>query len=123
LLPWVGVETGKAYSEEPGHNPVERQTEPEIPAEAEHLVTVAREMLAEMLAADTLADDIALVSVEMKQWRDSSMGCPQDGMMYLMVITPGYLIELEAGGKHYAFHTNRFDRVVLCTIDGEKVSS
>jgi len=49
--------------------------------------------------------DIKVVSVEAVQWPDTSVGCPQPGMMYAQVITPGYLIVLEAGGKTYEYHS------------------
>jgi hypothetical protein len=56
---------------------------------------------------------IHLQSVETVQWRDSSLGCPQPGMHYLMVITPGYLIKLEAGGKVYEYHASG-QRAIYC---------
>jgi hypothetical protein len=58
------------------------------------------------LSTDTgiLKSDIKLVSVEAVDWPDSSIGCPQPGMMYAQVITPGYRIVLEAGGKTYEYH-------------------
>ncbi len=56
---------------------------------------------------------IAVVSAISEEWRDSSLGCPQPGGMYAQVITPGYRIVLEAGGKRYEYHTDS-SRVVLC---------
>lgn len=49
---------------------------------------------------------IELVSVEAVEWPDSSMGCPQPGMNYLMVVTPGYLVKLRADGAIYQYHGN-----------------
>jgi hypothetical protein len=57
--------------------------------------------------------EITLLSAEAVQWRDSSLGCPQPGMNYLMVITPGYLIKLEAGGAIYEYHASA-SRAVYC---------
>jgi len=57
--------------------------------------------------------DITLLSAQAVQWRDSSLGCPQPGMNYLMVITPGYLIKLAAGGEIYEYHAGT-SRVVYC---------
>lgn len=59
-------------------------------------------------------DQISLVSIEAKEWSDSSLGCPQEGFMYAQVITPGYLIVLEADGVEYEYHTNQSDLVILC---------
>jgi hypothetical protein len=58
-------------------------------------------------------DSIVLQSVEPVNWPDSGLGCPQPGMKYLMVVTPGYLIKLEAGGKIYEYHTGP-RHVVYC---------
>jgi len=58
---------------------------------------------------------ITLVSMEAVEWNDASLGCPQEGFMYAQVITPGYLIMLEAGGQEFAYHTDQQgNNVVLC---------
>lgn len=46
-------------------------------------------------------------------WPDASLGCPKPGAIYAQVVTPGFLIELEAGGKTYRYHSD-LDRVVAC---------
>jgi hypothetical protein len=58
--------------------------------------------------------DIAVVSVEEIEWRDSSLGCPKPGVNYLQVITPGYKITLVAQGKSYEYHSDNNRRVVRC---------
>ncbi|MBI3958511.1 MAG: hypothetical protein HY328_06855 [Chloroflexi bacterium] len=55
--------------------------------------------------ARSSAESVQVVSVEGVDWSDSSLGCPQAGMMYAQVITPGYKIVLESGGRTYEFHT------------------
>jgi len=85
----------------------------ETPTEAKPLVRLAREDLARRLGIP--ADEIAVVSVEEVMWRDSSLGCPQPGQVYLQVITPGYRIVLRAQGQEYEAHTDRGRRVVFCT--------
>jgi len=57
--------------------------------------------------------DIAVRSIQEVQWRDGSLGCPQPGMNYIMVITPGYLIMLEAKGQAYEYHASLVN-VVWC---------
>ena len=64
--------------------------------------------------ANVPAQEINLVSMEAMEWNDSSLGCPQEGYMYAQVITPGYLIVLEAGGQQYTYHTDQETTVVLC---------
>lgn len=59
-------------------------------------------------------DEIKLIEVEEVVWRDSSLGCPQEGMMYLQVLTPGYLIVLHAGGKDYEYHAGMGMDVIYC---------
>jgi hypothetical protein len=82
------------------------------PAEAEQAIRLAREDLAGRL---TLAAEAAqLVSVEAVDWPDASLGCPQPGMMYAQVVTPGYRVILEAGGKMYEYHTDEGRFAVLC---------
>jgi hypothetical protein len=85
----------------------------------ETLVARAKEILTQTPKIDVGGDAIALVAIEARQWRDSSLGCPREGMMYSQVITPGYLLVLQAGGKQFEFHTNTGEAVVLCLIDGE----
>jgi hypothetical protein len=57
---------------------------------------------------------IKLVSAEEVQWSDASLGCPQPGMMYAQVITPGYRVVLEAGGHVYEYHADMGRFAVLC---------
>ena len=76
-------------------------------------------MLIQMPGIEGVGGDIALVTVETMLWRDSSLGCPREGMQYLQVITPRYLVLLQAGDKQYQFHTDTGTAVVLCLIDGE----
>jgi len=46
-------------------------------------------------------------------WPDSSLGCPQPGMMYLQVITPGFKVMLKAGAEIYPVHVAG-TRAVVC---------
>lgn len=57
--------------------------------------------------------DIRVASVEKRMWSDASLGCPQPGMMYAQVITPGFIIRLSAQGKVYTYHTS-LTWAVLC---------
>jgi len=52
--------------------------------------------------------------MEPAEWPDSGLGCPQPGQLYLQVITPGWLIEVQGGGKIFEYHTDGDDRFVLC---------
>ena len=65
-------------------------------AQAERMVALASEKLAGRL--DVSVDEITLVRVQPVEWRDASLGCPKPGVDYIQVLTPGYVIKLEAGG-------------------------
>ncbi len=83
------------------------------PQSAPGPVEAARNALAEKLGIP--AGEIQVVSSEAVDWPDTSLGCPQPGMMYAQVITPGYRIVLEAKGKQYTAHTDRVGgRVIFC---------
>jgi len=64
----------------------------------------ARQLVAELLGID--ASRIEIVSVEAREFRDSSLDCPQPGMSYLQVITPGYRVLLEADGRRFDVRTS-----------------
>jgi hypothetical protein len=83
----------------------------ELDPQQADLVDQAQEDLLKRLK--TAPDSIVLQSIEPVEWPDSSLGCPQPGMNYLMVVTPGYLIKLETGGKIYEYHTDT-SHVVYC---------
>lgn len=92
-------------------------TEPEPPEDAAAAVAWARRDLAARVGA--AADAITLVSIEAVEWRDSSLGCPQPGQMYLQVITPGYRFVFAADGTTYEYHAARgADRAVHCADAG-----
>jgi hypothetical protein len=56
---------------------------------------------------------IVVKSVEAVEWPNTSLGCPQPGMMYLQVITPGFRIVLTANGQDYDYHTT-MEQALLC---------
>jgi hypothetical protein len=60
------------------------------------------------------ASDIHVQQVEAREWPDSSLGCPRQGVMYSQIVTPGYLIVISAAGKQLEYHADSRGRVVLC---------
>ena len=50
--------------------------------------------------------DVRVVSVEEVMWSDSCLGVNLRGMMCMQVITPGYRVIVEAGGKQMVYHTD-----------------
>ena len=59
-------------------------------------------------------EEITLVEFTAVEWSDSSLDCPEPGMSYLQVITPGYRIVLQANGSAYEYHSNRNSYFVYC---------
>lgn len=76
------------------------------------LIEMAKEDLAQRLSVT--ATSINLMEIEEVEWSDSSLGCPQPGMEYLQVITPGYRILLESNGSQHEYHSNRDAHLVYC---------
>ena len=61
------------------------------------------------------ASGVKLAGYQVTQFSDSSLGCPQPNTMYSQVITPGYILNLEANGQTFEYHTNLAGtRAVLC---------
>jgi hypothetical protein len=92
--------------------PIPREENPMPEPEQQRAEQAARRVV----AAETGAapQEISVVSIEEREWSDSSLGCPAPGMMYTQVITPGYMVVLEAGGERHTVHTDRSGRAVLC---------
>lgn len=68
------------------------------------VVDLAKNDLSERL--NIPVGDIKLVKEESIDWRDTSLGYPEEGMMYAQVITPGFSITLKAQDKLYEYHSD-----------------
>jgi hypothetical protein len=84
------------------------------PAGTEQLVEQAKQLLPQAAEIQVSSADIKLAAMESQEWPDSSLGCPQPEQMYAQVITPGYIIMLEANGTQYEFHSDAQNTVVPC---------
>jgi hypothetical protein len=65
----------------------------------------------------TAANMLEFKSFDLRQWPDSSLGCPKAGFFYQQVITPGYqvLVTDKVRGVTYDYRTSlRTGNVVLC---------
>lgn len=76
----------------------------------------ARAALSAILNAP--ADSFTLVDIHAKNWSDSSLGCPEPGMMYMQVIIPGHSVTLAHQylphqQRNYAVHLGP-RRAVVC---------
>ena len=83
-----------------------------VPAEAAARPAASglvRQRAAEFLAGElgVAAADLEVVSATTMTWPDASLGCPQPGMLYVQVLTPGYLVVIrDGGGAEHSVHTN-----------------
>ena len=118
------IPTDNALTEKPTLSPsfenFDTQTPPvtSVPPDpaVQEVVLQTQAQLAQKLGIE--ADDIFQFSIEAVEWPDASLGCPQTGMTYAQVITPGYKILLEANGQVYSFHTDETSHVILCGARG-----
>jgi hypothetical protein len=60
------------------------------------------------------AEEIELLEARQVMWADSSLGCPQPGMAYLQVLTPGVLIRLGVDGREHRYHGGSRGKPLLC---------
>ena len=60
-------------------------------------------------------EQVIVLSSKALEWPDASLGCPQPGMMYAQVVTPGYWFLLQAEGQEYKVHTDQTgQRAIIC---------
>jgi hypothetical protein len=81
-------------------------------AQGQAMFELARQDLARQLNIDPAT--ITLIAISAVDWNDSSLGCPQPGVNYMQVITPGYNMRLDAQGKAYEYHSDAKSAVVQC---------
>lgn len=77
------------------------------------IVGVARKYLAAQLDVDE--GSFKLDGSESVAWADASLGCPQEGMGYAQVVTPGYRLMFDLAGTPYSVHTDSDgSHMVIC---------
>lgn len=76
----------------------------ELPEDVESLVMLAKFDLTIKTGVDI--DDIITKSIEENMFEDASLGIPEPGVTYDAMVTPGYIIQLEADGEIYQYHAS-----------------
>jgi hypothetical protein len=112
-VPPPTVTAGPEEKQEVAEPTVIPEEAPRPGTQAEVMTALARADLARRTALPE--ESIVASSVEEVIWPDASLGCPQPGMLYAQVLTPGFEILLEAEGQEYEYHTDSDQLVVLCT--------
>ncbi|HUG98483.1 MAG TPA: hypothetical protein VMQ83_04875 [Gammaproteobacteria bacterium] len=78
-------------------------------------VATARADLAARL--DLAGEMIDVVEARSVTWASGDLGCPEPGMSYPQVLTPGVLVVLSAGGARYHYHGGRGGAPAYCPED------
>ena len=84
------------------------------PPHSEDYILASKNDLSQRLGISI--EEINAVFVKAVIWSDTSLGCPQEGMVYAQVIIEGYQIILEASDNIYEYHTDDKDNVILCAL-------
>jgi hypothetical protein len=105
--------TGTSSPARPSPTAVSGSVEPTATAVmgVDVVVEIAIRDLSRRLSVDPA--QIVVKSSQAVSWPDTALGCPQPGMMYAQVITPGHKLVLTIGGKDYTYHTSK-SQAVLC---------
>jgi hypothetical protein len=74
------------------------------PPDPPYAAVAAQRQLSELL--DLPLEKITLLSFERVEWRDGCLEIAEPGQMCTQVITPGWRVVLEVGGKQYSVHTD-----------------
>lgn len=82
------------------------------PVEASEITAPLIEAIAQNLGTDIA--ELEVVRIEPRDWPDASLGCPQPGHAYAQVITPGFLIVVEAAGEQVEYHADEQGNVTRC---------
>lgn len=68
------------------------------------------------------ASSFQITGYDMQTFPNSALGCPDPDLMYTQVLTPGYRIQVAAGGKTYDYRANLAGTfVLLCGSNGRPV--
>ncbi|MDQ7030599.1 MAG: hypothetical protein Q9O62_12885, partial [Ardenticatenia bacterium] len=69
--------------------------------------------LSDLLGREVNANEVQVILIEKREWRDTSFECPKPGQMYQPVVTPGYRIVVLVDTQKYEFRTDEEGQVVL----------
>jgi len=93
-----------ACSPSGNNQPVEESLPPELPEDTESLVILAKFDLTIKTGVDI--DNIVTKSIKETLFDDASLGVPEVGVTYDAIVTPGYIIMLEADGDLYEYRAS-----------------
>jgi hypothetical protein len=82
-----------------------------VPAEGQQPIPISNDAVQsatrDLAAALKISpDQVSLISAAIIEWPDSCLGIQQTNIACAEMVTPGYLIVLEAQGRQYEYHTD-----------------
>ena len=98
----------KQEDDMPKDPPLSIPTNPGLSA----LIERAKADLAQRLSIP--ASQIKTIETKEVFWPDASLGCPQPGIVYAQIPTPGYLIMLAYSGNEFEYHVNIHGNTLHC---------
>jgi hypothetical protein len=99
----------------PGCSQVQAEPAPiTLPTGAEAVVNMCVSDVAVRMAVPEKA--VKVISVFATEFKDASLGCPQPGNNYADVVTPGYIVKLEAAGMTCEYHTDETSSIAFYKV-------
>ena len=91
---------------------------PEMPTFVPPLMDIPMDRinaLVDALEVELAIPELVLLSVEPREWSDTSLGCPTPGRAYAQMIVPGYALVVTTpnGARTFEFHTSDVSRSVV----------
>ena len=100
---------GLYFLNKPAEQPA---SSPNIPAELQPMAERAAGIAASTFHVKP--EEVIVHDIKAVKWSDSSLGCPEEGMMYTQKETPGYLATVEVSGATHAVHMNEQGQGLVC---------
>lgn len=94
-----------------GSTPI-KMPAPGVPDPTTQLVQRLKLDLATQINVDI--SQIETEKVEAVTWPDTSLGCPQPGILYSQILVDGYRVTLKANSAEFDYHTQGTEEFVLC---------
>ena len=107
LVACAQSETAQPEPEQEGTTmPSEESPDAQSPAAREAVADLAQRL-------GVSEDEVRVVSMEEVTWRDGSLGCAKEGMMYTQALVNGSRIVLDVDARKYEYHQGQ-GRVFWC---------
>jgi hypothetical protein len=78
------------------------------------VIQVALDAVAAQL--DVSEDNLVIVMSAQRDWPDTSLGCPGQGIAYAQIVTPGYIVTVDTDDlvTEVEVHTDQGARAAIC---------